>query len=56
VKWQIEVDSPGHAVRLANGNTLVASIEGQRIMEFDRAGKEVWRQATSGRPFHTYRR
>jgi hypothetical protein len=56
VKWQIEVDSPGHAVRLASGNTLVASIEGQRIMEFDRAGKEVWRQATSGRPFHTYRR
>jgi hypothetical protein len=56
VRWQCDVQAPGHATRLRNGNTLVASIEGRRIVEFDRTGKQVWQETTEGRPFHVYRR
>ena len=56
VIWRCDTESPGHATRLRNGNTLVTSIEGRRITEYDRSGKEVWRESTEGRPFHVYRR
>jgi hypothetical protein len=53
---EFKVDGPTHAIRLHNGNTLVACNEGQYLVEFDAAGKEVWRQSTPGRPFRAYRR
>jgi HEAT repeat protein len=56
VTWELAVRNPGHATRLRNGNTLVASISGQYVAEFNREGKEVWKQVTPGRPFHVYRR
>lgn len=54
--WQIDAQSPGHAMRLRNGNTLVASIEGCIITEYDRSGKSVWSVKAPGRPFHAWRR
>jgi hypothetical protein len=55
--WECNVQNPGHATRLRNGNTLVASIEGRKVIEFDRTGKtEVWSQPAPGRPFHAWRR
>jgi hypothetical protein len=56
VVWELPVRNPGHATRLRNGNTLVASIGGQFVAEFSRDRKEVWKAATTGRPFHVYRR
>ena len=56
VYWEVMVNSPGYATRLPGGNTLVASIEGKFVAEYDRTGKEVWRQNTPGRPFRVHRR
>jgi hypothetical protein len=41
---------------LPNGNTLVALMQQQKVVEVNRAGKVVWEKATSGRPFHVRRR
>lgn len=50
VVWQAAVQTPTCALRLPNGNTLVAS--GQRVIELNRAGQEVWSfQVEGGRPF-----
>jgi YD repeat-containing protein len=55
VYWECSVNSPTWATRLRNGHTLVASCEQRCLIEFDRAGKEVWKQATQGRPFRARR-
>jgi hypothetical protein len=51
---------PMSAVRLANGNTLVATNvvqnNTQRIAELDRNGKTVWEYKDSGRPWRARRR
>jgi len=49
------VSNPVSVSRLRNGNTLVATFEGRRVVEIDRAGKEVWQATTQGRPFAAVR-
>jgi hypothetical protein len=56
VYFEVRVPTAGFATRLPNGHTLVASIESRYVAEYDRNGKEVWRQATKGRPFRVRRR
>ncbi len=44
--------SPMSAVRLPNGNTLVACYNlNSHVIEYDRAGKEVWKLKIETRPF-----
>ncbi|MFN4258865.1 MAG: HEAT repeat domain-containing protein [Gemmataceae bacterium] len=56
VLWECAMQTPAWATRLANGQTLVASPDGRCVAEFDRAGKQTWRQPTAGRPFRVLRR
>lgn len=56
VYWQKAVNNPNRAVRLANGNTLVASHSDAAIYEFDPNGNERWKHACVGRPFAALRR
>jgi hypothetical protein len=56
VLWSCNVNAPGGAVRLRNGHTLVASINASFVAEFDRDGREVWKQNAQGRVFRAYRR
>ena len=51
-----DVNNPNRAIRLPNGNTLVASQNTRKIMEFDRAGRNVWEFATDGMVFNARRR
>jgi hypothetical protein len=51
VVWECTLPSAVFATRLRNGNTLVSCFEGRCLVEVDRAGKEVGRQALQGRPF-----
>lgn len=53
--WSCKVPNTTGATRLRNGNTLCVSTEGRMVIEFDRDGKEVWKQATQGRPFRVRR-
>lgn len=56
VYWEKAVNNPNRAVRLANGNTLVASHSDAAIYEFDPNGNERWKHACTGRPFAALRR
>jgi hypothetical protein len=60
VLWETAVPMPMSAVRLANGNTLVATNvvqnNTQRIAELDRNGKTVWEYKDNGRPWRARRR
>ena len=49
-------DRPIAAVRLANGNTLVAFMNETRVVELDREGKEVWEHKTDTRVTRAWRR
>ncbi len=41
--WEVAVDQPVAAVRLANGNTLITTMVPQRgVVEYDHEGREVW--------------
>lgn len=51
VVWDCNMASAVFATRLRNGHTLVACFEGRALVEVDRHGKEVRRQALAGRPF-----
>jgi hypothetical protein len=51
VFWECSATAPSSVMRLRNGHTLVAEGDARRLREFDRAGKEVARWSTSGRPF-----
>jgi hypothetical protein len=51
VVWQVPVKTPSSACRLPNGNTLVTSMTGSQVIEFNPAQKEVWSMATSFRPY-----
>jgi hypothetical protein len=50
--WECAVPNAVCARRLPNGNTLVCSSEGKRVVEMSRAGKELWEYRTEGRPWH----
>ena len=54
--WEAAVVNPVAATRLPNGHTLVATMVGQRVLELDRNGQEVWQHATDGRPWRARRR
>lgn len=54
--WEAKTNRPASAVRLPNGNTLVASSLGRSVVEIDRDGKEVRRFSLTDRPFKAYRR
>jgi HEAT repeat protein len=54
--WECTVQNAVCATRLPNGNTLVCSSEGRRVVEVDRTGKEIWEHRTEGRPWHVRRR
>lgn len=56
VVWEIDAYRPNAVVRLANGNTLIASRMRNRIWEVDRTGKEVTGWTTDGRPLFVDRR
>ncbi len=56
VYWEKTVNNPNRAVRLTNGNTLVASHSDAAIYEFDPNGNERWKHACAGRPFAALRR
>jgi hypothetical protein len=43
-------------IRLANGNTVVASNATGRVVELDRSGKEVWDYKGDGRLMRARRR
>ena len=50
VIWEVAVDRPIMALRLASGNTMVTSMnETVGAVEFDRAGKPVWQYKTDTR-------
>lgn len=51
ILWEINQPSPVFATRLRNGNTLISCFEGRSLVEVTRDGKEVQKQALSGRPF-----
>jgi hypothetical protein len=44
--WEVTLDQPIAAVRLANGNTIVTLMRENRAVEVDRAGKQVWQFKT----------
>jgi len=48
--WSIEARSPEGAVRLKNGNTLVASGTG-RVQEFNRKGDVIWKSKELNSPY-----
>jgi hypothetical protein len=52
IVWEATINLPSHAVRLANGNTLVASANSSRLVELDRAGRVVWE---CPEPIHAFR-
>jgi hypothetical protein len=51
IEWECSAPAPVFATRLRNGNTLVASFDGRCLIEVNRDGTEVRRQALQGRPF-----
>jgi hypothetical protein len=53
---ELPVELPDSAVRLPNGNTLVASQNTQRVAEVDPQGKVVWEHRSDGRPLRATRR
>lgn len=54
--WQCNVPGATHAIRLRNGNTLVACANIRKLIEVDRGGKTVSEKTTTGRPFHMRQR
>ncbi|MCS6850467.1 MAG: PQQ-binding-like beta-propeller repeat protein [Gemmataceae bacterium] len=56
VIWEYDTTNPTSAARLANGNTLIASMSERQVIEVDRRGKERWRYRTNGMPWRATRR
>jgi HEAT repeats/PQQ-like domain len=57
VIWEVAIDSPVAAVRLANGHTMITSMNpGRGAVEVDRAGKEVWTYRAETRVTRALRR
>jgi hypothetical protein len=56
VLWEKGVgNTTTYAMRLRNGNTLVAVTDANALIEYDRSGKEVSKLTTTGRPFRVRR-
>ncbi len=54
--WSAAVARPSSVQRLPNGHVLVGSRMGMTLVEIDRHGEEVGRQALNGRPLNALRR
>ncbi len=54
--WEVNVQQPMSATRLANGNTLIAQQWPSKVIEVDRNGKQVWEFNTPNRPYRARRR
>jgi HEAT repeat protein len=54
--WTAAMTQPTAAVRLANGNTLAASFNQQKVVELDPAGKQLSEFRPDGRPWKVRRR
>ncbi len=50
VHWSCHTEWPTWASQRSNGRVLVACAHSGQLIEFDRDGKEVWKQKLSGRP------
>ena len=55
VVWQANSNYVTYASRLPNGNVLASDLSDKVVREINRDGKEVWKQATAGQPFRTWR-
>jgi outer membrane protein assembly factor BamB len=55
IYFEATAEHPMSAVRLPNGNTLVSSNTGRRVMEYNRNGQEVWK-LDCGAPVRCVRR
>ena len=57
IVWEVAIEQPVAAVRLPGGNTLVTTMQPQTgAVEFDRAGKEIWRYRNTTRVTRALRR
>ncbi len=56
VVWQVPVGEPIAAVRLANGNTLVTSMNELRAVEFNLKGEKVWEYRAESKVTRAFRR
>jgi len=56
VAWQVQMDKPTAALRLANGHTLATSAGTRRVLQLDRAGQVVWSYAPHDVPVFASRR
>ena len=54
--WEVALEQPIAAVRLANGNTLVTLMRENRAVEVDRDGKEIWQFKSDSRVTRAFRR
>ncbi|MBL8793090.1 MAG: PQQ-binding-like beta-propeller repeat protein [Planctomycetia bacterium] len=54
--WNAALTQPTAAVRLANGNTLAASFNQQKVVELDPTGKQLSEFRPDGRPWKVRRR
>lgn len=55
--WRLKADrvKPWRAMRLENGNTLVTDYQRGMVVEYDSAGKEVWKKDGLSRPMGAVR-
>ncbi len=54
--WEVTLDQPIAALRLANGHTVVTLMRENRAVEVDRGGKEVWQFKADTRVTRALRR
>ena len=54
--WEATLANPVSAVRLPNGHVLATSLLGQRVVELNRGGQEVWSFRPEGRPWKARKR
>lgn len=54
--WEVMLDQPIAALRLANGNTIVTLMREKRAVEVNRAGKEIWQFKADTRVTRAIRR
>jgi hypothetical protein len=54
VEWRCQVQAASYALRLPNGNTMVCSFGGQRVVEVNREGKVVWETKVGTSPWRAH--
>jgi hypothetical protein len=54
VSWKCQVQGASYALRLPNGNTMVCSFGGRRVVEVNRAGTVVWETKVGTSPWRAH--